>query len=112
MLASMALLAEALVGYLLVVLALRALCALPGSAGRVAGRITLLVTPVVVRRLLDLLVGGTLLAQAALAATPGLRLGTGRVVRTVVVATSSISSGTTGPVARRPAARTWQSGQR
>ena len=44
-----------------------------GRAGR--RRVTLLVTPVVVRRLLDLLVGGTLLAQATLAATSGMPSG-------------------------------------
>jgi hypothetical protein len=58
MISLLALLAETLVGYILVVLALRSLSLLPGSAGRVARYVTLLVTPVVVRRLLDLLYGG------------------------------------------------------
>jgi hypothetical protein len=44
-LALMALAAETLVGYLLVVLVLRSLRMLPGSIGRVADRLTLLVTP-------------------------------------------------------------------
>ena len=44
-LALMGLLAEALAAYVLVVLALRWLCALPGAAGRLAGRVSLLVTP-------------------------------------------------------------------
>jgi LysM domain len=70
LLAALALAAEALVGYVLVVLVLRSLCALPGSVGRLAGRVALEVSPVVVRRLLDLLVGGTLLAQATLATAP------------------------------------------
>ena len=69
-LALMALSAEALVGYLVVVLALRALGAVPGLTGRAAQRVVLAVTPAVVRRPLDLLVGGTLLVQVALAA-PG-----------------------------------------
>jgi Tfp pilus assembly protein FimV len=69
-LALMALTAEALVGYLLLVLALRALGAVPGLTGHAARRIVIAVTPAVVRRLVDLLVGGTLLVQVALAA-PG-----------------------------------------
>lgn len=67
-LALMALTAEALIGYLLVVLALRALGTVPGLTGHVARRIALAVTPSVVRRLVDLLVGGTLLVQVTLAA--------------------------------------------
>jgi resuscitation-promoting factor RpfA len=75
-LALMALLAEAMVGYLLLVLALRSLGALPERAGRIARRVTFAVTPVMVRRLVDLLVGGTLLVQMTLAgpgAPPGPR---------------------------------------
>jgi LysM domain-containing protein len=75
-LALMALIAEAMVGYLLLVLAMRSFGALPGRAGRVARRITFAVTPAMVRRLVDLLVGGTLLVQVTLAgpgAPPGLR---------------------------------------
>jgi hypothetical protein len=70
-LALMALVAEALIGYVLVMLALRWSCGLPGALGRVAGRTELLLTPAMTRRALDLLVGGTLLAQATLAATAG-----------------------------------------
>ena len=70
-LALIALLAETLVAYGLVVLVLHSLSTLPGFVGRVAGRLVSLVTPAVVQRLLDLLVGGALLAQATLAATPG-----------------------------------------
>lgn len=66
-LALMALIAEAMVGYLLLVAALRSLGALPGRVGRVARRITFVVTPAMVRRLVDLLVGGTLLMQVTLA---------------------------------------------
>jgi nucleoid-associated protein YgaU len=69
-LAAMAFLAEVLVAYLLGIVAIRWLSAVPGSIGRLAGRVTFLVTPAVVRRTLDLLVGGTLLAQATLAAGP------------------------------------------
>ena len=71
LLALMALVAETLIGYLLVVLVLRWSCGLPGALGRVAGRAHLLLTPAMTRRALDLLVGGTLLAQSTLAATPG-----------------------------------------
>jgi hypothetical protein len=70
-LAAMALTAETLVGYVLFVLVLGSLGTLPGSMGRLAARLTSLVTPVAVRRLLDLLVGGALLAQTALAGPPG-----------------------------------------
>jgi hypothetical protein len=70
-LAAMALAAETLVGYVLVVLVLGSLGTLPGSMGRLAARLTSLITPVAVRRLLDLLVGGALLAQTVLAAPPG-----------------------------------------
>jgi hypothetical protein len=70
LLAALALLTEALVGYVLVVLILRSLCAVPGSVGRLAGRAALVTSPVVVCRLLDLLVGGTLLVQATVAAMP------------------------------------------
>jgi hypothetical protein len=66
-LALMALIAEAMVGYLLLVVAIRSLGALPGRAGRVGRRITFAVTPAMVRRLVDLLVGGTLLVQVTLA---------------------------------------------
>jgi hypothetical protein len=70
LLAALALLAEALIGFVLAMLVLRSLSALPGSVGRLAGRVALTVTPVMARRLLDLLVGGTLLAQATLATMP------------------------------------------
>lgn len=70
-LALMALVAETLIGYVLVVLVLRWSCGLPGALGRVAGRAELLLTPAMARRVLDLLVGGALLAQVTLAATPG-----------------------------------------
>jgi len=67
-LALMALLAEAFVGYLLVVLALRSLATLPGLRGRLARRITFALVPAAVRRLVDLLVGGALLIQVTVAA--------------------------------------------
>ena len=69
-LALMALVAEALAGYLLLVLALRLLGTLPGSRGLLAQRLVIATTPAVVRRLVDVLVGGTLLVQVTLAA-PG-----------------------------------------
>ncbi|HEX8132931.1 MAG TPA: LysM domain-containing protein [Actinomycetes bacterium] len=70
-LAVMALTGELLVGYVAVVLVLGSLCRLPGSVGRLAAWLTSLVTPGVVRRLLEVLVGGALLAQATLATAPG-----------------------------------------
>jgi hypothetical protein len=70
LLAALALLAQVLVGYVLAMLVLRSLCALPGSVGRLARRAALVASPVMARRLLDLLVGGTLLAQATLATMP------------------------------------------
>ena len=94
--ALLALLAEGLAGYVLVVLALRSLCLVPGWVGRVAGRVTFLVTPATVRRLLDLLIGGTLLAQATLA-TPGASHGYGMLRSQLAPAASSIVSGRTGP---------------
>jgi hypothetical protein len=69
----MAMVAEALAAYLLVVLVLRSLCMLPGSIGQASARVASVVAPVAVRRALDLLVGGTLLAQATLAVTPAPR---------------------------------------
>jgi resuscitation-promoting factor RpfA len=56
------------------VLAFRSFSMLPGLAGRMARRITLAVSPAVVRRFVDLLVGGTLLVQVTLSA-PGLAPG-------------------------------------
>src|SRR5688500_14087210 len=66
LLAFLTLTAEALVAYLLAVLALQSLSMLKGAAGRLAARMMCLITPVTVRRMLELLVGGSLLAQAAL----------------------------------------------
>jgi LysM domain len=68
--ALMGLVAEALVGYLLLLLVLRSLGALPGTMGLLARRVTVAMTPVVVRRLVEALVGSTLLVQVTLAA-PG-----------------------------------------
>jgi LysM domain len=65
LLALLTLIAEALVAYLFSVLALRSLSMLQGAAGRLAARVMFVVTPVAVRRMLELLVGGSLLAQAA-----------------------------------------------
>jgi hypothetical protein len=70
-LAVLALTAETLVGYVLVVLVLGSLGRLPGSMCRLAAWLTSLITPVAVRRLLDLLVGGVLLTQAALGGATG-----------------------------------------
>jgi hypothetical protein len=67
----LALVAEVLIGYVLVALALRTLSLVPGSLGRLAGRVAFLLSPAVVRRALDLLVGGTLLVQTTLTPLPG-----------------------------------------
>jgi hypothetical protein len=99
MISLLALLAETMVGYILVVLALQSLCLLPGSVGRVAGQVTRLITPVIVRRLLDLLVGGALLAQVTLAASSGMPPRPRAAVPALAMGTSSISSGHAGPVA-------------
>jgi hypothetical protein len=96
-LALIAFMAETLVAYGLVVLVLHSLCMLPGFLGRLGGRLMSLVTPVVVRRLLDLLVGGALLAQLTVAATPGAPPGH-RWSGTSLASTASLSSsGSTGP---------------
>ena len=70
LLALLALAAEGLAAYLLVVLGLRLLALLPGVLGRLAAGAALRLTPVAVRRGLDLLLGGALLAQATLAPLP------------------------------------------
>jgi LysM domain len=70
LLALLALAAEGLAAYLLLVVVLRAVALLPGAAGRLAGGATLLVAPATVRRALDVLVGGALLAQSTLAPLP------------------------------------------
>jgi hypothetical protein len=75
--AVLALMAEALVGYLLLLLVLRSLSLLPGSIGRLTGRAVLLVSPGMLQRLLDVLVGGALLAQATLVTTPAISAGPG-----------------------------------
>jgi nucleoid-associated protein YgaU len=98
MISLLALLAETLIAYMLVLLGLRSLCLLPGSIGRVAERVSLLVTPVAVKRVLDLLVGGTLLAQATLVASSGMLAGHRGVVPALPMATSSISIGNAAPV--------------
>jgi hypothetical protein len=71
LLAVLAFLSETLIGYVVVVLVLRTLSLLPGSIGGLTGRAAFLLSPAAIRNLLDLLVGGTLLAQATLTAMPG-----------------------------------------
>ena len=70
LLAVLAFLSEVLIGYVVVVLALRTLSLLPGAIGGLTARAALLLSPGAIRNLLDLLVGGTLLAQATLTAMP------------------------------------------
>jgi len=70
LLALLALAAEGLGAYLLAVLGLRLLATLPGVVGWLAAGASLLVAPAAVRRALDLLLGGALLAQATLGPLP------------------------------------------
>jgi hypothetical protein len=70
LLALLALAAEGLAGYLLAVLGLRLLAMVPGVVGRLAAGATALATSATVRRMLDLLVGGALSAQATLTPLP------------------------------------------
>ena len=96
LLALMTLAAEALVGYVLLVLALGSLATLPGLMGRSARRGTFAMTPAMARHLADLLVGGALVVQVTVAAphpAPGHRSGgSGR-----VVASSSVCGRSGGP---------------
>jgi hypothetical protein len=72
-----------------------ALC--PGFMGRLAGRLMSRVSPAVVQRLLDLLVGGALLAQVTLATGPGAPPGH-RWDGSEVVSTASLAiGGSVGP---------------
>jgi hypothetical protein len=94
-LALMALLAEAFVGHLLLVLALRSLATLPGLTGRLARRITFALAPAVVRRMVDVLVGGALLVQVTVAApdpSPG-HLSSGSCQAVVALSVCSRSGG-------------------
>jgi len=61
----LALVAEALTAYLVVVVVLRLFAGLPGLAGHLAGRSTRLVTVPVARRTLDAVLGTALMAQVA-----------------------------------------------
>jgi len=70
LLALLALAAEGLAAYLLAVLGLRLRLLVPGVFGRLAAGATVLATPATVRRALDLLLGGALLAQATLTPLP------------------------------------------
>jgi LysM domain len=104
MLALMGLIAEALVGYLLLVLALRLLGTLPGSVGGLARRVTVATTPAVVRRLADVLIGGTLLAQVTLAAPVASCVQRPSVAHQSVPAVSALrcSADSAAPVRARP----------
>jgi hypothetical protein len=98
-LALMGLLAEAFVGYLLLVLALRPLATLPGLSGRLARRVTLALAPAVVRRMVDLLVGGALLVQVAVAVPdPSLGHRSSGSCQPVVASSACGRRGTVGPV--------------
>jgi hypothetical protein len=98
--AVVAFVAEALVGYLLALLVLQSLSLLPGVVGRLSGRVVLLVSPRMLHRLLDLLVGGALLAQATLATMPGISPGHGPcAVHHATVPDSTACRGSTPPQA-------------
>lgn len=71
--AVLALMAEVLAGYLLALLVLRSLSLLPGPLGRLTGRALLLASPRMLHRLLDVLAGGAMLAQATLVTMQGVR---------------------------------------
>ena len=100
LLALMSLAAEALVSYVLLLLALGSLATLPGLMGRLAHRGALAMTPAVARRLAELLVGGALVVQVAVAApnpAPGHRSGgSGRVVASSSACGRSGGLATTG----------------
>jgi len=101
----LALVAEVLIGYVLVALALRTLSLVPGSLGRLAARVAFLLSPAVVRRALDLLVGGTLLVQTTLTPLPGVppARATGVVHSTTAPSSLSVrSAGRIGPETRPP----------
>jgi hypothetical protein len=107
LLAVLAFLSETLIGYVVVVLALRTLSLLPGSIGGLTSRAAFLLSPAAVRNLLDLLVGGTLLAQATLTAIPGTAQDhrpDSNHMMTTASASSAGSVGSTGPTG--PATRT------
>ncbi len=99
LLAVLAFVCEALIGYVLVVLALRTLSLLPGWIGRLTGRAALLFSPGAVRNVLDLLVGGTLLAQATLTAMPTAPLGSTPDSIHMMTTASVSSIGPVGPIA-------------
>jgi len=78
LLALMTLAAEALVGYVLLVLALGSLATLSGLIGRLARRGTFVMTPAVARHLAEVLLGGALVVQVTVATSdpaPGHRSG-------------------------------------
>lgn len=104
----LALLAEVLIGYVLAALALRTLSLVPGSLGPLAGRVAFLLSPAVVRRALDLLVGGTLLVQTTLTALPGVPpAGANGAIHSTTAPSpvSARSAGPIGPETRPPSRR-------
>jgi len=98
LLAVLAFLAEALIGYVVVILSLRTLSLLPGSIGALTGRAARLLSPGAVRKVLDLLVGGTLLAQATLTAMAGAPPSRGMDSIRVITAASVSSVGFVGSI--------------
>jgi LysM domain len=110
--AVLALVAEVLAGYLLTLLVLRPLSLLPGPLGRLTGRVVLFASPEMHHRLLDVLAGGALLAQATLVAMPAGPSGRGSITlhRTTAPAPAACSMPAEldrggGPAQARPGPR-------
>jgi hypothetical protein len=99
--AVLAVMADTLVGYLLVLLILQSLSLLPGSIGQLTGRVVLLASPRMLHRLLDLFVGGALLAQATLATMPENSPGRGPGAVQQMTVPASMAAGL-GPAGARP----------
>lgn len=113
LLAVLAFLSEVLIGYVVVVVSLRMLSLLPGSIGRLTGRAALLLSPGAVRKVLDLLVGGTLLAQATLTVMPSSPQGRAPDSIHTMTAAAESSIGSVGPiVSTGPASRMGPAGTR
>ena len=74
---------------------------LPGSIGQLTGRVVLLASPRMLHRLLDLFVGGALLAQATLATMPGSSPGRGPGAVRQMTVSASMAAGL-GPAGARP----------
>jgi hypothetical protein len=105
LLALLALAAEGLAAYLLAVLGLRLLASVPGAVGRLAAWASVLATPATVRRALDLLLGGALLAQATLTPLPARAAATAAALPVpAAAAPPQVAAGRGHPTAAAPSA--------